>query len=215
MDDYVTLALLASTAFFVALSFSLLRRYRQVSQRISTSSELGRDLWETLEQRLKKQDGRIVDLMAKFDVIQARVMAPPQAPLVFPMVTSAPKLTPEQAAGLPPSQVERPEADSGDVSDVAASLPVASALESQPESQLKSQRSQAKLEETQVAAIGLLREAPMNTRQITDALRKSREHTARIMKSLFDLGLVRRDDSAKPFVYQLTDEGRRVLTSGA
>jgi CRP-like cAMP-binding protein len=210
MDDYVTLGLLASTAFFVALSFSLLRRYRQLSQRISASSELGRELWETLEQRLKKQDERIVDMMAKFDVIQARVMAPPPTPLAFPMATNPPQPTPPQAVGPTSSEVERAEADS---SDVGASHPVASAFGSQPESQPKSQEPQSKLEETQVAAIGLLREAPKNTRQITDALRKSREHTARIMKSLFDLGLVKRDDSTKPFVYQLTEEGRRYLSS--
>jgi len=51
-----------------------------------------------------------------------------------------------------------------------------------------------------------------NTRQLTDALKKSREHTARVMKELFELGLVRRNVAHKPFVYQLTDEGRRFIT---
>ena len=212
----MTLALVASTGFFVALSFALLRRYRQVSQRISESSELGRDLWETLEQRLKKQDERIVDMMARFDVIQARVIAPPATPLAFSKatVTSGSLATPPAATVPGSSPRDSLEASPSDVRDAAESHSVApSPPVSQVESQTGSQGSQRTLEETQVAAIGLLREAPKNTRQITDSLRKSREHTARIMKSLFDLGLVKRDDSTKPFVYRLTDEGRRYLSS--
>jgi len=69
----------------------------------------------------------------------------------------------------------------------------------------------SKLDETQLAAIRLLADAPKNTRELTDALKKSREHTARIMKDLFVLGLVTRNDSSKPFVYQLTDAGRKAL----
>jgi predicted transcriptional regulator len=64
-----------------------------------------------------------------------------------------------------------------------------------------------------LAAVKLLAESPKNTRQITDALKKSREHTARVMKELYEQGLVRRNDSTKPFVYQLTDEGRRHLSA--
>lgn len=67
------------------------------------------------------------------------------------------------------------------------------------------------MDETQLAALNLLRETPKNTRQLTDALGKSREHTARIMKDLFESGLVKRNDSSKPFVYELTDDGRRRL----
>jgi len=71
------------------------------------------------------------------------------------------------------------------------------------------------LDETQLAAVRLLAESPKNTRQITDALKKSREHTARVMKELFERGLVRRNDTTKPFVYQLTDLGKRYLAAGA
>jgi len=62
--------------------------------------------------------------------------------------------------------------------------------------------------------IRLLAEGQKNTRQLTDALQRSREHTARLMKGLFELGLVQRNNATKPFVYQLTDEGRRHLPSG-
>jgi predicted transcriptional regulator len=214
MDDYVTLAFLVASGFFVALSVALLFRYRRISQRISESSDLGKGLLQSLEERLKKQDMRIVDLMARFEVVQARAMAPPVAPApVSPTVLAS-----ENAPAAPVN--ESPSVMPSDVSDVATVEPVARPAAQPSESQPASQESrpqlgQPHLDETEVAAVNLLREASLNTRQITDALKKSREHTARVMKQLFDLGLVIRDDSTKPFVYQLTDEGRRFLTAGA
>ena len=200
LDDMVTLTLLASSAFFVALSFGLLLRYRQVSQRITASSDLGRDLWQALEQRMKKQDERILDMMGRLEVVQSRVMAAAAVHLPASLA-HLPPLTPPAA----PSQEEQ----------VRVTEP--SPVVQQPESQRESQESQApptqvELDETQLAAIKLLSESPKNTRQLTDTLKKSREHTARVMKELFERGLVRRNDSTKPFVYQLTDEGRRYLT---
>ena len=67
------------------------------------------------------------------------------------------------------------------------------------------------MDETQVAALKLLSESSKDTRQLTDALKKSREHTARTMKELFEMGLVARNNSTKPFVYHLTELGRSRL----
>ena len=196
IDDAITLVLLASAAFFAALSIGLLVRYRQVSQRISASSDLGHDLWSALEQRMKKQDERILDMMGRLEVIQSRVMA-------------ASASTHVGLGPSPPSAMTQP------LPAVEPSAPAAPPTAQQQESRIESQESQPVsrkfLDETQQTAIGLLSDSPKNTRQLTDALKKSREHTARLMKGLFELGLVRRDDSTKPFVYQLTDEGRRHL----
>ena len=199
IDDLVTGVLLASAAFFVALAFGLLIRYREVSQKISASSDLGRDLWQALEQRMKKQDERILDVMGRLEVIQSRVLAAPAPqPLANPPPTSAPAAQP-----LPPQE---------DVTDVMPAVPAVQ----QPESQEESRASQApsnqiRFDETQLKVIGLLAENPKNTRELTDAIGMSREHTARLMKALFEAGMVVRNDATKPFVYQLTDQGRRYL----
>jgi hypothetical protein len=200
LDDSVTIALLTAAAFFVALGFSLLLRYRQVSQKISASSDLGRDLWQALEQRMKKQDERILDMMGRFEVVQSRVMAatavqalPPAAPL------STPPPSPMQSQEKPVVVMEQ------------------SPVVQQPESRGESQGSQIPSKELMLDAmqsevLKLLNVSPKNTRQLTDALGKSREHTARVMKELYEFGLVSRNDSTKPFVYQLTDEGKRRLS---
>jgi hypothetical protein len=205
-DDLVTLVLLASAGFFVALSIGLLVRHRQVSQIINASSDVGRDLWAALEQRMKKQDERIIDVMGRLEVVQSRMMAAAVAQIPPPAVPAAP--APEQPAP--------PEAKSSGVMAPTAELQQPQPTASQPESHMESRESQphlmlVPLDETQFAVIKLLAEGQKNTRQLTDALQKSREHTARLMKELFELGLVQRNNATKPFVYQLTDEGRRRL----
>lgn len=208
--DFVTLALLAASFFFVAISLALLIRYRQVSERINASTDLGRDLWSSLEQRLKKQDERILDMMGRVEVIQSRVVAastafaasaapmPPPAPAFTPRKTSQPEAEP----GTGHTQVQptqQPQSQTSQESQPAQPVQLApEALTGPPE-----------LDETQVAALRLLSEAPKNTRQLTDALGKSREHTARVMKELFGMGLVQRNAASKPFVYELTGEGRK------
>jgi len=200
VDDLVTAVLLASVGFFVALAFGLVVRYRQLSQRISASTDLGHDLWQALEQRMKKQDERILDVMVRLDVLQSRVLAAtaPQSP-VSPSQTPAPESRPQPA-----------QESTEDV--MPLTLPV-----QQPESQVESQTShvparEVQLDETQLKVINLLAESPKNTRQLTDAVGLSREHTARLMKALFEAGVVTRNAATKPFVYQLTDQGKRYLT---
>ncbi|NMJ86837.1 MAG: hypothetical protein EX285_03200 [Thaumarchaeota archaeon] len=58
----------------------------------------------------------------------------------------------------------------------------------------------------------LLVEKAKTSRQIETITGRSREHTARLMKKLFDLGYVTRETSVKPYMYALTDSGKAVLS---
>ncbi len=69
------------------------------------------------------------------------------------------------------------------------------------------------LEPTERVVLQLLLERPRTSIEIKSLVNKSREHTARLMKDLFERRLVSRDDSKKPFVYQLTEEGRTYLST--
>jgi DNA-binding MarR family transcriptional regulator len=182
LDDLVTYALLASSAFFVVLAFGLLVRYRQASQKIVASTDMGKDLWQALEQRLKKQDERILDVMGRMEVIQSRVTERAAAPA--PMVVPPPQPVEKKT---PPS-VESPLAITWTASVTS-------------------------LDATEIVVIKLLGDQPRSSVEIKQLIGKSREHTARLMKSLFDRGLVVRDDSKRPFVYELTEAGRRYLSA--
>lgn len=58
----------------------------------------------------------------------------------------------------------------------------------------------------------LLTEGPKTSRQIEALIGRSREHTARMMKKLFEMGYVTRDSTSKPYAYSITDAGRAVVT---
>lgn len=57
----------------------------------------------------------------------------------------------------------------------------------------------------------LLSQSPMTAREIQFNTKKTREHTSRLMKRLYNESLVTRDIDNKPFLYKITDEGRRLL----
>ncbi len=179
--DYGEVAALALAGFFVVLAFVLLVRYREISQQITSSSDLGRDLWQALETRLRKQDERVLEMMSKLDAIQSRSAALRQFP-------SATFRSPDvEELGNLPNQEPR---------GVVANTPRRGPLDS-----------------TEMAVVQLLGERPRTSIEIKALIGKSREHTARMLKALFEGGFVTRDDSNKPFVYQLTDAGKRYLSA--
>ena len=55
----------------------------------------------------------------------------------------------------------------------------------------------------------MLLEKPRTSVEIRERFGITREHAARVLKELFDKGIVVRNDSHKPFVYELTELGRR------
>ena len=53
----------------------------------------------------------------------------------------------------------------------------------------------------------LITEKPMTSRDIQITIGRTREHTSRMLKKLFEEGLVGRDMSTKPFTYKITEKG--------
>ena len=53
----------------------------------------------------------------------------------------------------------------------------------------------------------LITEKPMTSRDIQVTIGRTREHTSRMMKKMFEEGLVERDMQTKPFTYKITEKG--------
>ena len=53
----------------------------------------------------------------------------------------------------------------------------------------------------------LITNKAMTSRDIQITLKKSREHTSRLMKKLFEEGLVQRNTESKPYTYSITEKG--------
>lgn len=57
----------------------------------------------------------------------------------------------------------------------------------------------------------LITTKPMTSRDIQNALNKSREHSSRFLKKLFDDGSVKRDTTSKPYTYSITKKGKEKI----
>jgi len=54
----------------------------------------------------------------------------------------------------------------------------------------------------------LITNKAMTSRDIQVTLKKSREHISRLMKKLFESGLVQRNIETKPYTYLITEKGK-------
>lgn len=61
----------------------------------------------------------------------------------------------------------------------------------------------------------LLSKNSMTSTEIQRVIGKSREHVARLLKSLYEQGLVDRDATKKPFRYTITERGREALSTSS
>ena len=57
----------------------------------------------------------------------------------------------------------------------------------------------------------LITDKAMTSRDIQITLKRSREHTSRLMKKLFDDGYVKRNTNTKPYTYSITDKGKEKI----
>ena len=54
----------------------------------------------------------------------------------------------------------------------------------------------------------LITNKAMTSRDIQITTKRSREHTSRLMKKLFESGLVQRNTETKPYSYSITEKGK-------
>jgi len=176
------------TGLFAVLSWVLLSKYRNLTAKVAESSELGRDIWNALDSRLKKQDERILDVVTRFEVYESRLaetrfLGAPKERVPVRITKAEIQRQPEVEPRAEPREETKPVASTKDG-----------------------------LEPTERVVLQLLMERPRTSIEIKVLVKKSREHSARLMKTLFERRLVSRADEKKPFVYELTEEGRRYLS---
>lgn len=184
LDTYIIATSAAVIVASLVILSSFLARYGKLVRDADKSTRLAKDVWDSVNTRFSLVDARIIDLMAKTEVLASRPSAPvrvsqgPHHPVVIP---------PEAKAGEHPTPIQ--------------AVPVAS------------QPVIGGGTETEKRVLQLLVEGPKDSAQIREAVGRSREHTARLMKSLFERNLVSRNDKNKPYVYEITEGGRSYLAS--
>lgn len=77
---------------------------------------------------------------------------------------------------------------------------------------IKKERVLAPLTETELSVLEMLaQEGPKTAPEIKDRIKLSREHTARLMKKLYEEGYLERDDTKIPFKYKVKKEMEDIL----
>lgn len=77
---------------------------------------------------------------------------------------------------------------------------------------IKREKALAQLTETELAVLEMLAaEGPKTAPEIKERIRLSREHTARLMKKLYEEGYLERNSSKVPFKYSVKKEMERLL----
>ena len=184
LDDYVIAAAAGVIVACVVILATLLSRYTKMVEEADKSTRLAKDVWDSVNSRFSVVDGRIIDLMAKTEVLSSRLgLSQPVAP--------GPRSVP-----IEPRNVQTKPARAAEAVRAIA----------QPVQRVEGTETEAKV-------LRLLVEGPRTSAQIKEEVGRSREHTARLMKTLFDRGLVIRNDRNKPYVYEITDTGRSYVAS--
>ncbi len=183
LDDYVlaaSAAIITATAIILSM---LLWRYRQLVKEADLSSRLAKDVWDSVVSRFSVVDARIIDLMAKTEVLTSRSGLPH-------VISQQRTISTEGSMPVGPSSKTResarvmpPEVIPGNGTD------------------------------TEDKVLRLLVKGPRTSAQIKVEVGRSREHTARLMKALFDRGLVVRNDRNKPYVYEITESGKAYVVT--
>jgi predicted transcriptional regulator len=98
--------------------------------------------------------------------------------------------------------LQKPEIKSSVISDV---------MTSDSDSDINNNQSHDDSDNTINIILKSLTETPQTARDIQQLIKKSREHTSRLLKKLYLQNLVSRDNKSTPFRYHITEEGHRRL----
>jgi len=86
-----------------------------------------------------------------------------------------------------------------------------SKISSPEKTKSKSLLSNDKHTATEHYILKIILEDSLTSNEIKKAIGRTREHTSRLMKKLYELKLVDRDITTKPFKYKLTEQGKKFI----
>src|SRR5919112_5596998 len=151
--------------------------------------------------RLSSYDKAIAELRVKIDTMELRVIQH-NTSHISPQIDTANTESYKQNTSTTShheSQLVRPHNHIPTVSNVATFT--------QPASNISSKHP-VSYNGTMDFILKMLMEKPRTSREIQHSVGRTREHTSRLMKKLYDSKLVIRDSNSKPFKYSITDAGR-------
>ena len=204
MVDILTYVALGASVFSLG-SLIVLIRYLPVLRRASNayvdSSDVISSMMKELNERASLQDRRLVDAQVKLDILEDRWLR--TGWMASQALVSYPSRTTSQSPIIREPETVKTRRPFESV------WPARESMEDNYSSNRADVRVSSKVE---VFVLKNLVGRRMTAPEVRRILGSSREHAARIMKSLADKGFVVRDASKKPYSYVLSDAGRDMVT---
>ncbi|HYB04650.1 MAG TPA: hypothetical protein VED17_09320 [Nitrososphaerales archaeon] len=207
-DDYITLLSFGisviSVTIVISLYYSLDKRLKtlyheeQVSPTTNDDSVEVSAIVSEFTQRLRRLEEGLVDQKVKMEILELRASR-----------------TPREAVALSPVAYSRVNEDVNSFDNPERPLSERIGLQSGMRTPPQRDRPEQdkKLGATEMEALRLVFEGrgKISAKEIQQRIGRTREHTARMMNSLYHDGMVERDVTARPFSYSITEKGRDLL----
>ncbi len=203
LEDVVIVTIASITLFIsvTALAFYL-PKIRKIIKEQKDASEIVKGVISELRDRLGQQDQKILDQQIRLDVIELKL-----GQLTKVLGKEEKEVTKAREVSDTASILE-------EVRNLLRSLGKAEVTlpgKIQRKEEIKKVEALEGLSPTESSVLKLLMEGVQTPKQIQQRIDKSREHTARLMKRLFELGYVTREEKKKPYVYKITEKGKALL----
>jgi predicted transcriptional regulator len=160
INDITQVLLTAIAAFSAVVLVFSIHIISNIVKKVNNREAMWEQLMASLEHRIDKLEGRLLELMVQVDLISVKSITRSKSPV-------------------------------GEVTSTKQASPAST------------------LDNTEKQILNALAQGPKTVTELKDLISRTREHTARLMKALFEKGLVVRDSSKKPYVYTITEEGKR------
>ncbi|OHE55218.1 MAG: hypothetical protein A3K61_01690 [Thaumarchaeota archaeon RBG_16_49_8] len=181
-EDVTLLALAAITLIIAIITTSRnLIKAKELNNRLEDSSTIVEGIVTELRTRLNSQDGKLMDQEVKTEILELKVARILQDPIKSRDVLSRLQRMSKPDVDVVQQGVER------DITSLSVTSVKANGLT-----------------ETEQEILRQISVRNLTTKELQSSLGKTREHTARLLKKLFDAGYIERDQSTKPYSYRLT-----------
>ena len=208
MDIDITNLIVIGVFFLVGFLLSRLLKIQKkiVGQSVPLQRNDNLEILEVIENKKQLQIDNIMlklnDIQIRLDLLESKVLQSENRPLQ------------ENTAGnIIKNIIQNPDKTSqyNEINDITKqTVPKISQIEkTKNKSQLLNDILNDKHNATEHYILKIILKESLTSNEIKNAIGRTREHTSRLMKKLYELKLVDRDITTKPFKYKLTEQGKK------
>ena len=192
--------------FFIVgflLSYLLKLQKKRVGETVPLQIDNNLEIIEVLENKKQLQIDNIIlklnDIQIRLDLLESKVSHSKNQPIYNNIEDNVIKNITSKQDNI---------SHHNEIHDITKQyIPKKSLIENVKSKSLNNDKHNA----TEHYILKIISKEPLTSNEIKNAIGRTREHTSRLMKKLYELKLVDRDITTKPFKYKLTEQGKKYI----